>query len=153
MAGARARFHPRHVTLLGSGAILTEVVKAAELLAAQGVDVSVLSVTSWSELARDGVACAARAGGRGRAWRALGSPATAGTRGPVIAATDYVRAVPESVRAFVPRAAATSRWAPTALGAAIRGRHAGARWGGCGPDRHAPHSHLTYAHPAGTAPG
>ena len=45
---------PKEVTLLGSGAILTEVVKAAELLAAQGVDVSVYSVTSWSELARDG---------------------------------------------------------------------------------------------------
>jgi pyruvate dehydrogenase E1 component len=37
------------------------VVKAAETLAAEGVDVTVLSVTSWSELARDGVACEQRA--------------------------------------------------------------------------------------------
>ncbi|MFZ1499313.1 MAG: pyruvate dehydrogenase (acetyl-transferring), homodimeric type, partial [Giesbergeria sp.] len=46
----------KSVTLLGSGAILTEVVKAAELLVAEGFEVTVLSVTSWSELARDGQA-------------------------------------------------------------------------------------------------
>jgi pyruvate dehydrogenase complex dehydrogenase (E1) component len=34
MDGAE-RFHPKDVTLLGSGAILTEVIKAAELLAAR----------------------------------------------------------------------------------------------------------------------
>ena len=88
----------QRVTLLGSGAILTEVVKAAQQLAAQGVGVEVLSITSWSELARDGMA--QEAGG------ALGAGHLAqllnGTQGPVIAATDYVRAVPESVRAFVP---------------------------------------------------
>lgn len=39
---------------MGFGAILTEVVKAAQLLAAQGVDETVYSVTRWSELARDG---------------------------------------------------------------------------------------------------
>jgi pyruvate dehydrogenase E1 component len=44
----------KDVTLLGSGAILTEVLKAANLLAVQGVDVTEYSVTSWSELARDG---------------------------------------------------------------------------------------------------
>jgi pyruvate dehydrogenase E1 component len=44
----------KELTLMGSGAILTEVVKAAQLLAAQGVDVTVYSVTNWSELARDG---------------------------------------------------------------------------------------------------
>lgn len=94
------------VTLLGSGAILTEVVKAGQLLAAEGVDVEVFSVTSWSELARDGVAY--------QTHMLEGEPGvTAGTvpfiaqqlaggNGPVIAATDYVRAVPESVRAFLP---------------------------------------------------
>jgi len=88
----------QRVTLLGSGAILTEVVKAAEQLAAQGVGVEVLSITSWSELARDGMA-----------QEALGTFSAghlaqllSATQGPVIAATDYVRAVPESVRAFVP---------------------------------------------------
>src|SRR5574343_373464 len=93
----------KSVTLMGSGAILTEVVKAAELLAAEGVEVTVISVTSWSELARDGVACEQRAlsgeAEHGTPWLAQ---QLAGTAGPVIAATDYVRAVPETVRAFVP---------------------------------------------------
>ena len=94
----------RKVTLLGSGAILTEVVKAAELLTAQGIEVAVLSVTSWSELARDGQACEQRAlrGDEtpGVPWLAQ---QLAATHGPVIAATDYVRAVPETVRAWVPQ--------------------------------------------------
>jgi pyruvate dehydrogenase E1 component len=88
----------QRVTLLGSGAILTEVVKAAQQLAAQGVGVEVLSITSWSELARDGMAQeASGAVGAGHLAQLLNA-----TQGPVIAATDYVRAVPESVRAFVP---------------------------------------------------
>ncbi|MGL6205125.1 MAG: transketolase-like TK C-terminal-containing protein, partial [Giesbergeria sp.] len=93
----------KSVTLLGSGAILTEVVKAAELLAAEGVDVTVLSVTSWSELARDGVACEQRAlAGEAEPGVPWLTQLLAGTQGPVIAATDYVRAVPETARAFVP---------------------------------------------------
>ena len=78
----------RQVTLMGSGAILTEVVKAAHQLADTGIDVEVFSVTSWSELARDGQFVA----------RQLAQ----GT-GPIIAATDYVRAVPESIRAWLPQ--------------------------------------------------
>ena len=78
------------------------MVKAAKLLAADGFDVEVFSVTSWSELARDGQAHEAVA--------LRGEPASppyfttqlARSGGPVIAATDYVRAVPESVRAFLP---------------------------------------------------
>jgi len=38
------------VSLLGSGAILCEVVKAAALLAQQGIAAEVFSITSWSEL-------------------------------------------------------------------------------------------------------
>ena len=103
----------KSVTLLGSGAILTEVVKAAELLVAEGFEVTVLSVTSWSELARDGQACERRALA-GEAEPGVETPSVetpgvpwltqqlAATSGPVIAATDYVRAVPESVRAWVP---------------------------------------------------
>lgn len=91
------------VTLLGSGAILTEVIKAAELLAVQGVDATVFSVTSWSELARDGAACQKQALNGGETE---GQPFIAQqlhtSEGPVIAATDYVRAVPESIRAFLP---------------------------------------------------
>jgi len=91
------------VTLLGSGAILTEVIAAARQLAAEGIGCEVFSVTSWSELARDGQACDARAL-RGEpaaeppfVTRQLG-PGSA----PVIAATDYVRALPESIRAYIP---------------------------------------------------
>jgi pyruvate dehydrogenase E1 component len=56
-------------TLMGSGAILSEVLQAAHQLAADGWQVDVISVTSWSELARDGVALrpagpGGRAGGR-----------------------------------------------------------------------------------------
>jgi pyruvate dehydrogenase E1 component len=94
----------QRVTLLGSGAILTEVVQAARQLAADGVPVDVYSVTSWSELARDGLACEQRAlRGEGEAEQPYITGLLAG-RGPVIAASDYVRAVPESIRAFVPAA-------------------------------------------------
>jgi len=93
----------RAVTLLGSGAILTEVIQAAGQLAAQGVDVTVFSVTSWSELAREGRACEQR-----RLTGEVDVPVPfitrqlQGSQGPIIAATDYVVAVPESVRAHVP---------------------------------------------------
>ena len=43
--------------MLGSGAILREVIKAAEVLAANhGVTCDVFSVTSYSELAREAIA-------------------------------------------------------------------------------------------------
>ena len=90
---AAATSRPACVTLLGSGAILTEVIKAAEQLAAQGMAVDVYSVTSWSELARDGAAHA----------ESFLARQLAASAGPIIAATDYVRALPESVRAYVPK--------------------------------------------------
>ncbi len=90
-------------TLMGSGAILSEVLQAAHQLAADGWQVDVISVTSWSELARDGVACEQRA----QAGEPVGAAPwittlLQGTRGPIVVATDYVRAVPEAVRAFLP---------------------------------------------------
>ncbi|HSU63535.1 MAG TPA: pyruvate dehydrogenase (acetyl-transferring), homodimeric type, partial [Burkholderiales bacterium] len=84
------------VTLLGSGAILTEVIKAAELLAREGIASEVVSVTSWSELCRAALDSRQR-GNDGHITTLLAS-----TQGPIVAATDYVRAVPESIRAFVP---------------------------------------------------
>ncbi|MCG6117121.1 MAG: alpha-ketoglutarate dehydrogenase [Aquimonas sp.] len=91
------------VQLLGSGAIMIEVLRAQALLREFGVQAAVWSATSYSELARDGMRCerARRAGeDAGRPWveRAL-----AGSAGPVVAASDYVRAWPESIRAYVPR--------------------------------------------------
>ncbi|ATA57379.1 pyruvate dehydrogenase (acetyl-transferring), homodimeric type [Variovorax boronicumulans] len=93
------------VTLLGSGAILTEVIKAAQQLADEGITAEVFSVTSWSELARDGQACEQRAlagekdAGTPFVAQQLGK---ASSKAPIVAATDYVRALPESVRAFLP---------------------------------------------------
>jgi pyruvate dehydrogenase E1 component len=85
----------KRVTLMGSGAILTEVIKAAQQLAGEGIACDVYSVTSWSELARDGVATE-----RGQVPFVARQLAQDG--GPIVAATDYVRAVPESIRAFIP---------------------------------------------------
>ena len=92
-----------HCTLLGSGAILHEVIEAARWLSEHwGVAAQVGSVTSFSELARDGMAA--------ERSRVLGVDAPQSwatqllqtTQGPIVAATDYVRAVPEQLRACVP---------------------------------------------------
>jgi pyruvate dehydrogenase E1 component len=88
----------KYVTLMGSGAILLEVLSAAKLLVAQGVDVEVISVTSWSELARDGRACA----DQDTKTAAYLTELLSQSKGPVIAASDYVCAVTETVRAFIP---------------------------------------------------
>ena len=83
----------QRVTLLGSGAILTEVIQAARQLAEQGIGSDVISVTSWSELARDADS----------AKQAHLHQILKGTRGPIIAASDYVKAVPEVLRAHLPQ--------------------------------------------------
>ncbi|MET0964099.1 MAG: pyruvate dehydrogenase (acetyl-transferring), homodimeric type, partial [Noviherbaspirillum sp.] len=88
--------------LLAAGPILKEALLAADLLRLHfGVEAEVWSVTSFSELARDGVAA-----DRGRRWREeAGLPyVTQQLQGdiPVIAASDYVKAVAESIRAWVP---------------------------------------------------
>jgi pyruvate dehydrogenase E1 component len=94
----------RRVRLLGSGTILREVLAAADIVeASHGVDAEVWSVTSFTELRRDGLAC--------DAWN-LAHPhdprqpwiarCLAGSDAPVIAATDYVRALPDLVRGWVP---------------------------------------------------
>jgi pyruvate dehydrogenase E1 component len=92
------------VQLLGSGAILGEVVKAADALAADhGIAADVWSVTSFSELARDGIkAEAAWRHGKADAIDAYVTRQLAPTDGPIVIATDYVRAVPEQIRAFLP---------------------------------------------------
>lgn len=90
------------ITLMGSGAILTEVIKAAQQLAELGIEATVYSVTSWSELARDGAACQQQALRGEPASDAFVAQQLQDSQGPIIAATDYVRAVPESIRAFLP---------------------------------------------------
>ena len=90
------------VTLLGSGAILREVMLAADVLAKEGIASQVFSVTSWSELARNGQACEQAAMNDGQNLTPFVTAQLSNTHGPMIAATDYVRAVAESVRAYLP---------------------------------------------------
>ena len=101
-APASLKTKAAQVTLMGSGAILGEVIKAASLLAEQGIAAEVFSVTSWSELARDGQRCEQDAiDGLGTAVPFVQAQLQGGS-GPIIAVSDYVRAVPESIRAHLP---------------------------------------------------
>jgi pyruvate dehydrogenase E1 component len=93
------------VQLLGSGAILNEAIAARAMLKQDwNIDAAVWSVTSYTELHRDGAACErlARAADDD-APEPFVTRALAASRGPVIASTDYVRALPELIRAHVPR--------------------------------------------------
>jgi pyruvate dehydrogenase E1 component len=96
----------RRVQLLGSGAILREVLAAAELLEGEhGVAADVWSVTSFTELRRDGLEV--------ERWNRL-HPTEAPRvsyakerllergRGPFVAATDYMRTFADQIRPFVP---------------------------------------------------
>jgi len=92
-------------TLLGSGTILRECLAAAKTLEDDyGVTADVLSITSFSELRREALEC--------ERWNLLhpGEPARTpyvwhlleGREGPVVAATDYLRTVPDQIRQWVP---------------------------------------------------
>ena len=89
------------VQLLGSGPILREVLAAAELLQKDwNIAAGVWSVTSFTELRRDGMAAerTRRLGGQAKSWV---ETCLDRTDGPVVAASDYVRAVPDLIRGFV----------------------------------------------------
>jgi pyruvate dehydrogenase E1 component len=92
------------VQLLGSGTILQEVLAAADLLAADwGVLSDVWSVTSFSELRRDGIEAerAAMLHPSDVAPQPYVAQMLNDRRGPVIASTDYIRAVPDQIRQWV----------------------------------------------------
>ncbi|SPT38842.1 Pyruvate dehydrogenase E1 component [Achromobacter denitrificans] len=92
------------VQLLGSGAILAETLAAADLLRQDfGVSADVWSVTSYSELTRDGqeVERWNRLHPQAQARRGHAETAFAASVGPVVAATDYMKTVPEQIRPFV----------------------------------------------------
>jgi len=93
------------VRLLGSGTILREVRKAAEILRKDyKVAVDVWSATSINELSRDGLAV--------DRWNMLHpeekpqvsyvEECLSRQEGPVIAATDYMKLYADQIRAFVP---------------------------------------------------
>jgi pyruvate dehydrogenase E1 component len=93
------------VQLMGSGTILREVIAAAELLEKDfGVKADIWSCPSFNELARDGqdVERWNRLNPEGERRVPYVTSLLEGRSGPAICATDYVRAYPEQVRAFVP---------------------------------------------------
>ncbi len=93
------------VQLMGSGTILNEVLAAAELLDEDfGVAANVWSVTSFNELRREGLAVE-RANLRypGKKDRiSYVAQCLKNHTGPVIAATDYVKAFADQIRSLVP---------------------------------------------------
>jgi pyruvate dehydrogenase E1 component len=94
------------VQLLGSGTILREVLAAADLLAELGVTADVWSAPSFTELARDGIATERwnmLHPGQPRRQSYVESCLAGRPDGPVVAATDYVRAFAEQIRPYVPR--------------------------------------------------
>jgi pyruvate dehydrogenase E1 component len=103
-AGAKAK-GPR-VQLMGSGTILREVMAAADLLRDDfKVNADIWSATSFNELRRDGMSA--------ERWSLLHpskprrksylETALEGQAGPVVAATDYMRAFADQVRSQIPR--------------------------------------------------
>ena len=92
------------VQLLGSGAILREVIEAAEILERDySVSATVWSATSFTELKRDGIAAERYNRLNPEAERRTPWVAQCldGFDGPVIAATDYVRTYAEQIRPYL----------------------------------------------------
>ncbi len=94
------------VQLLGSGTILREVLAAAEMLETDwGVAADVWSVTSFTELRREGLDLE-----RERLLSKTGDASRvpyvtqllADTKGPVIASTDYMKLFADQIRPFIP---------------------------------------------------
>jgi pyruvate dehydrogenase E1 component len=91
--------------LFGSGAIMFEVLKAQELLEKYGVAADVWSVTSYKELYRDANDC--------ERWNMLHPADTPkvpfvmqqlkNTQGVLVAASDYMKILPESISQWMPR--------------------------------------------------
>jgi len=93
------------VQLVGSGTILREAIAAADVLKEHfGIDADIWSATSFNELRRDGL--------RTARWNLLHpeeKPRLSHvescfnkTKGPIIAATDYMKAYADQIREFVP---------------------------------------------------
>ena len=93
------------IQLLGSGAILREVIAAGELLQSEfDISSNIWSVTSFNELRREGLAC--------ERWNLLHPGAEprrsyvetmiTNETGPVVAATDYMKIMADQIRQFIP---------------------------------------------------
>ena len=99
-----AASHP-HAQILASGVAMRWALRAQELLREDwGVAADVWSATSWTELRRDALAC--------EEWNMLHPDVEArvpyvtqtleGSPGPVVAVSDWIRAVPDQIARWVP---------------------------------------------------
>jgi pyruvate dehydrogenase E1 component len=103
--GKRVRFDGPPVRLIGSGSILPQVVAARDLLAERGIAAEVYSATSFGELRRDGLAT--------DRWNRLHPTEPArvphvaqilpADGGPIVIATDWIRAYPDLVGPWLPQ--------------------------------------------------
>ncbi len=90
------------VQLMGSGTILREVIAGAELLEQDfGIAADVWSATSFTELRRDGMAAERQTRLGGEAVTPYVAQQLEGREGPVVAATDYIRAFPDQIRPYI----------------------------------------------------
>jgi len=92
------------VQLMGSGTILREVIEAGELLKKDfKINVDVWSATSINELAREARDCSRwnRLHPTKKARRSYIETQLQGRKGPIVVATDYIRAYPEQIREYV----------------------------------------------------
>ena len=103
MLGSYGRKDTPRVRLLGTGTILMEVIEAAKILDKHyGIASDIFSVTSFSELAKD-----AAETDRQKRLAPTATPAKSHVETlldgdtPVIAASDYVRAVPAQIASFI----------------------------------------------------
>jgi len=95
---------PARAQLFGSGTIMFEVLKAQQILEKYGVGADVWSVTSYKELYKDANDC--------QRWNMLHPGQTArvpyvtqllkDAPGPFIAASDYMKVLPESIAQWIP---------------------------------------------------
>ena len=100
------RSKTKRVQLLGSGSILREVQAAAEMLEKDhGVAADVWSVTSFTELRRDGITTERHnmLHPEGKPRRSYVAECLDDTHGPIVASTDYMRSFADQIRPYVPR--------------------------------------------------
>lgn len=92
------------VQLIGSGGILREVIAAADILKEFGVSANIWSATSLTELRREALRVERhnRLHPDEKAQVSYVTQCLAKGKGPVVAATDYMKLYAEQIRAFVP---------------------------------------------------
>ncbi|NEA16568.1 pyruvate dehydrogenase (acetyl-transferring), homodimeric type [Streptomyces halstedii] len=99
--GTPASADAPRIQLLGSGTAIHWVLAAQELLAADwGVTADVWSATSWGELRRDALECD-EALLHGEQRVPYVTQALSGAPGPVLAVSDWMRAVPDQISQWV----------------------------------------------------